>query len=95
MASADRTDQATLLLRLSLGVMYLAHGLLLKALTFGLAGTVGFFLSKGLPAWLAYATIVGEITGGALLLLGLVVSIAVALPGDGPYALAPERRRQA
>ncbi|MDE2219671.1 MAG: DoxX family membrane protein [Gammaproteobacteria bacterium] len=54
-----------------------------------------YIFSKGLPAWLAYATIVGEITGGALLLLGLVVSIAVALPGDGPYALAPERRRQA
>jgi putative oxidoreductase len=131
------TDAATLLLRVTLGVMYLAHGLLLKVLIFGVAGTVGFFASVGLPAPVAYATIAGEILGGALLVLGvrsrwvalaltptllgaiiwvhgangwvfsakgggweypaflLVVSAAVALLGDGPYALAPARGRNA
>ena len=131
----QRTDQAALLLRLTLGVMYLAHGLLLKVVTFGVAGTVGFFVGIGLPAWLAYATIVAEVIGGALLVLGvrsqwvalaliptllgaiiwvhagkgwvfsaqgggweypaflIVVSVAVALLGDGPYALSPARRR--
>ena len=137
MTIEQRTDQAALLLRLTLGVMYLAHGLLLKVLTYGIAGTVGFFAGIGLPAWLAYATIVGEVLGGALLVLGvrsqwvalaltptllgaifwvhagkgwvfsangggweypaflIVVSVAVALLGDGPYALAPARRQQA
>ena len=51
------------LLRISLGVMFLAHGLLLKVLTFGMAGTAGFFVSLGLPAWTAYATAGGEIIG--------------------------------
>lgn len=68
------------LLRISLGVMFLAHGLLLKVLTFGMAGTAGFFVSLGLPAWTAYATAGGEIIGGALLILGILtrpVALAV------------------
>ncbi|MEO1710374.1 MAG: DoxX family protein, partial [Pseudomonadota bacterium] len=43
-------------LRISLGVMYLAHGLL-KVLVFTPAGTVQFFEGLGLPAIFAYATI--------------------------------------
>ncbi len=68
------------LLRISLGVMFLAHGLLLKVLTFGMAGTAGFFVSLGLPAWTAYATAGGEIIGGALLILGILTRpVALAL----------------
>lgn len=59
------------LLRVSLGVMYLAHSLLLKLLTFGLAGTAGYFGSIGLPGWLAYATFAVEAVGGTLLVLGI------------------------
>ncbi len=59
------------LLRVSLGVMYLAHAVLLKLLTFGLAGTAGYFASIGLPGWLAYATFAAEAAGGVLLLLGV------------------------
>jgi len=40
---------AALLLRVTMGVMFLAHGLLLKVMTFGLAGTMGFFGSIGYP----------------------------------------------
>lgn len=61
---------AALLLRLSLGTMFLAHGLL-KVMVFTPAGTVGFFNSLGLPSWLAYATIVAEILGGLLLIAGI------------------------
>jgi len=57
------------LLRVSLGVMALAHGLL-KVLVFTPAGTVGFFQSLGLPAFLAYATIAVEVAGGVALILG-------------------------
>ena len=40
------TDYAALLLRVSLGVMFLAHGLL-KIMVFTPAGTVGYFASPG------------------------------------------------
>ena len=60
-----------LLLRLSLGAMFLAHGLVLKVLTYGLPGTARFFASAGLPGWLAYATAAAETVGGILLLLGV------------------------
>lgn len=65
------TDYGVTLLRVSLGVMYLAHSIGLKLLTFGLAGTVGYFESIGLPGWLAYVTFAAEVIGGAMLVLGI------------------------
>lgn len=62
---------AGLLLRLSLGTMLVAHGLLLKVFTFGIAGTAGYFASIGYPAYFAYLVIVGEIGGGLALILGI------------------------
>lgn len=59
-----------LLLRLALGVMLLAHGLL-KVLVFTLPGTVQFFESKGFPGALAYAVIAAEIGGGLLMIAGI------------------------
>ncbi|WP_083000462.1 DoxX family protein [Halomonas sp. GT] len=64
------TLHATALLRISLGVMALAHGLL-KVFVFTLPGTVGYFESLGLPGVLAYFTIAAEIGGGLALLLGI------------------------
>lgn len=61
---------AALVLRLSLGVMFVAHGLL-KVLVFGIPGTVGFFESVGYPGWLAYVTIAAEVGGGILLIFGI------------------------
>ncbi|WP_134494194.1 DoxX family protein [Microvirga pakistanensis] len=60
-----------LLLRVSLGVMFIAHSLLLKFVTFTLAGTAQYFESLGLPAFLAYATFFAELIGGVLLVLGV------------------------
>ena len=62
---------AALLLRVSLGVLLLAHGLLLKVFTFTIPGTVGFFESIGYPGFFAYLVILGEIGGGLALILGL------------------------
>lgn len=62
---------ATALLRISLGVMLLAHGLLLKYFTFTLAGTAGFFESIGFPGSLAYIVFAMETVGGILLILGI------------------------
>jgi putative oxidoreductase len=61
---------AALLLRLSLGTMFVAHALL-KQFVFTLPGTAQFFESLGLPAALAYLTFAAELGGGVLLILGL------------------------
>jgi putative oxidoreductase len=61
---------AALVLRLSLGTMFLAHGLL-KVLVFTPAGTAGYFESLGLPGILAHATIAAELAGGTALILGI------------------------
>ena len=62
---------AALLLRVSLGVLFLAHGLWMKVLTFGISGTVGYFESIGYPGLFAYLVIFGEVGGGLALILGL------------------------
>ena len=62
---------AALLLRTSLGTLLIAHGLLLKVLTFGVAGTVAYFQSIGYPGFFAYLVMAGEIGGGIALILGL------------------------
>jgi putative oxidoreductase len=122
-----------LLLRLSMGIMFLAHAGL-KLFVFGLAGTVRFFDTLGLPPALAYFAIALEVIGGLTLILGIwaraaaliltlhmlaiiwfvqgskgwvfsapgggwefpafwaVALLALALLGDGAYALAPTPR---
>lgn len=61
---------AALILRVSLGVLLVAHGLL-KVFVFTVPGTVQFFESIGYPGIFAYAVILGELGGGLLLILGL------------------------
>ena len=66
----DRTaTYGALVLRVSLGVAALAHGLM-KFLVFTPAGTVGFFASLGYPAALAWAVMLIETLGGVALILG-------------------------
>lgn len=76
----ENTQQANaaFLLRLSLGVILLAHGLL-KVMVFTVPGTVQFFGSLGLPPIIAYLTIFGEITGGAAIILGVYTKLAALL----------------
>lgn len=62
---------AAFLLRVSLGLLFIAHGLVLKVFTFGIAGTVGYFESLGYPGLFAYLVILGEIGGGLLLVAGV------------------------
>jgi putative oxidoreductase len=68
------SDYAATLLRVSSGVLFLAHGLL-KVNVFTVAGTVGFFESLGLPGFLAYLTIAAEIGGGLALILGVATRL--------------------
>jgi putative oxidoreductase len=79
MTDTRTSDYAALVLRLSLGTLFLAHALL-KYFVFTPAGTEQFFVSVGFPGFLAYVTIAGELVGGALLLLGVQTRIvALAL----------------
>ncbi|ALG70787.1 membrane protein [Azospirillum thiophilum] len=71
---------AAFLLRVALGMLFLAHGLVLKVLTFTIPGTVGYFESIGYPGAFAYLVILGEIGGGLLLIAGVYTRwIALAL----------------
>jgi putative oxidoreductase len=69
---------AALLLRVSLGVLFLAH-VGLKIFVFTPAGTAKFFASVGMPAEIAYVVIPAEVLAGIALILGVwtrVVAIA-------------------
>lgn len=61
---------AALVLRVALGVMFIAHALL-KYYVFTLPGTAQFFQSLGLPAALGYLTFWAELIGGFAILAGL------------------------
>lgn len=138
MLESRTAPYAALLLRLTLGILFLAHAGL-KLFVFTPAGTAAFFGKLGLPGWLAYVTIGWELIGAAALILGvwprlaalalipvllgaiftvhgpagfffanpgggweylalwIVALVALALVGDGPFALrrTPELGRDA
>lgn len=80
MNAFDRTGIGIALLRVSLGVMFVAHSLILKYFVFSLPGTAGFFESIGLPGFLAYVVFWMELVGGLLLILGIASRwVALAL----------------
>lgn len=76
------TPYAALLLRVSMGVMFLGHGLLLKVMTFGLAGTMGYFGSIGFPPVLGAIVAIAEVAAGVALITGVWVRLVslLALP---------------
>lgn len=80
MIDSKTAPYAALVLRVSLGVMFLAHGLYLKAFVFTLPGTADFFSSIGLPPVLAYLVFSAETVGGVMLLAGVYARwVALAL----------------
>jgi putative oxidoreductase len=66
------------LLRVSLGLMFIAHSVVLKHFVYTLPGTAQFFASIGLPGFLAYVVFAMEAVGGAMLVLGVGTRIAAA-----------------
>src|SRR5713226_8207447 len=71
MIDASTAPYAALVLRVALGILFLAHGLL-KLLVFKPAGAYAYFKSLGLPAWVAYVTIAAELAGAAALIVGIM-----------------------
>ena len=89
MIKQSTAPYAALLLRVSLGIMFLAH-VGLKIFVFTVPGFVGYFASLGLPAILAYAVIALELFGGIALILGIYapwVAIPLALETLGTIVL--------
>lgn len=79
MSRSDLIPYAAIILRLSLGALFLAHGLL-KLLVFKPSGTAAYFRSLGLPGFVGYLTMAAELGGGTLLILGIATSfVALAL----------------
>jgi putative oxidoreductase len=80
MTEIQFTRAATFALRVALGVMFIAHSVILKLLVFTLPGTAQFFQSIGLPGWSAYAVFAAEAVGGVMLVLGIQARwVALAL----------------
>jgi putative oxidoreductase len=78
MTDSRTVPYAALLLRVSLGTLFLAHASL-KLFAFGPSGTAKFFGSLGLPSELAYLVIAGEVFIGLALIAGFwtrIVAIA-------------------
>jgi putative oxidoreductase len=78
MLNTKTAPYAVLLLRVSLGLLFLAHAAA-KVFIFTLPVFVGFFASLGLPATAAYAIVALEIWGGLALMLGIYAPL-VAVP---------------
>ena len=75
----NNSDYAALILRIGLGTMFIAHGLL-KVMVYTLPGAAGFFEQVGFPGWTAYVVTYAEIGGGLLLLVGIGVrAVSLAL----------------
>ncbi len=68
--SSSAAEYGAALLRVSLGVMWIAHASL-KWFVFTLPGTAAFFDSVGIPGFLAYPVFGAELLGGLALVLGI------------------------
>jgi putative oxidoreductase len=79
-APPSAAELGAALLRVALGLMFLAHSVVLKLLVFGLPGTAAYFASLGRPPALAHVVFAAEAIGGLLLVLGVQARwVALAL----------------
>lgn len=72
------TPYAALIMRLALGILFLAH-FGLKFFVFTPAGTANFFVSLGLPGTLAYLTMAVELAGAIALILGVYTRVVAVV----------------
>ena len=63
-----RADLGKLVLRLALGILILLHGI--AKLKGGLAGIVGMVEAHGLPGFIGYGVLAGEVLAPILLIVG-------------------------
>jgi putative oxidoreductase len=86
-------DAGKLLLRLTLGLLILLHGI--AKITTGVSGIEGMLTAHGLPAFIAYGAYIGEVLAPILVIIGfysrvaalviafnMIVAIALAHAGE-------------
>ena len=78
MIDTSTAPYAALLLRIGLGLLFLAHADL-KVRVYGLPTEAEFFRSIGLPGGLVYLTAAMEVTGGVALVAGVYARFAALL----------------
>lgn len=72
-----RDDVGKLLLRVSLGIVVLLHGI--AKLRNGVSGIEGMLVSAGMPGWLAYGVYIGEVLAPIMLIIGFYARIGAVL----------------
>jgi len=72
-----RTSIASTIMRVVLGIIFLAHGI--DKLQMGLGNVDGYFSSVGVPGFLAYVAAILELVGGVMLIVGLFTRYVSAL----------------
>jgi putative oxidoreductase len=70
-------DAGKLLLRLTLGVLFLLHGI--AKITGGIAGIEKMVVAAGLPGFFAYGVFIGEVLAPILLILGFYSRISAVI----------------
>ncbi|NYE26622.1 DoxX family protein [Pigmentiphaga litoralis] len=70
-------DLGKLILRLTLGILILLHGI--NKVFNGVGGAEGMLASHGLPAFVAYGAYVGEVLAPILLILGIYARVGGVL----------------
>jgi putative oxidoreductase len=63
-------DVGKLVLRLSVGILMLIHGL--HKLMYGISGISAMVQANGWPAWVSYGVFIGEIIAPVLMIIGLL-----------------------
>lgn len=71
------TDLGILILRLSVGILMLLHGI--AKLSHGAEGIEQMLAASGLPSFIAYGVYVGEVIAPLLIILGLGTRAAAAI----------------
>lgn len=78
MTEEKLSDFGKLILRVGLGIVFIAHGQL-KVFVFGLPHAAEVFIGHGLPGWTVYPAAAIELVGGTLLILGIGTRLASPL----------------
>lgn len=77
MSTFADNDLARLILRVTLGVLILLHGI--AKITGGVSGIEGMIEGAGLPGFLAYGVYIGEVLAPLMLIAGFYARIGAAL----------------
>lgn len=77
MRAFQTEDIGKLLLRLTLGILLILHGI--AKISGGVSGISGMLQNAGLPGFIAYGVYIGEVLAPALVILGLYARIGALI----------------